>query len=123
MRIDPDTCRDPDLLAAEVRRLQGVIAAGEAAITDEERAPRTYRKTDGKRPILDMGGVWIPVTERLPPVGQPVLVVALGRVITATRKEGNWWRHEIDTGTQTFSLGVCTPKFWMPLPAPPTGSK
>jgi hypothetical protein len=37
MRIDPETCRDPDLLAAEVRRLQGVIAAGEAAITDEER--------------------------------------------------------------------------------------
>jgi hypothetical protein len=27
MRIDPDTCRDPDLLASEVRRLQGVIAA------------------------------------------------------------------------------------------------
>jgi hypothetical protein len=37
MRIDPESCRDPDLLAAEVRRLQGVIAAGEAAITDEER--------------------------------------------------------------------------------------
>jgi hypothetical protein len=31
MRIDPDTCRDPDLLASEVRRLQGVIAAGESA--------------------------------------------------------------------------------------------
>lgn len=27
MRIDPDTCRDPDLLAAEVRRLQAVIDA------------------------------------------------------------------------------------------------
>jgi hypothetical protein len=27
MRIDPDTCRDPDLLAAEVRRLRAVIAA------------------------------------------------------------------------------------------------
>jgi hypothetical protein len=67
MRIDPDTCRDPYLLAAEVRRLQGVIAAGEDAITDEERAPRTYRKTDGRRPILDMSGDWIPVTERLQP--------------------------------------------------------
>jgi hypothetical protein len=31
MRIDPDTCRDPDLLAAEVRRLRAVIAAGEAS--------------------------------------------------------------------------------------------
>jgi len=38
MRIDPDECRDPDLLAAEVRRLRAVIAAGEPALTDEERA-------------------------------------------------------------------------------------
>ena len=37
MRIDPDTCRDADLLAAEVRRLQAVIAAGEATLTDAER--------------------------------------------------------------------------------------
>ena len=37
MRIDPDECRDPDLLAAEVRRLQAVIAAGEPTLTDEER--------------------------------------------------------------------------------------
>ena len=37
MRIDPDTCRDPDLLAAEVRRLAAVIAAGEPTLTDEER--------------------------------------------------------------------------------------
>jgi hypothetical protein len=37
MRIDPDTCRDPDLLAAEVRRLQGVIAAGQATLADDER--------------------------------------------------------------------------------------
>jgi hypothetical protein len=27
VRIDPDTCRDPVLLAAEVRRLQAVIAS------------------------------------------------------------------------------------------------
>jgi hypothetical protein len=65
---------------------------------------------------------WIPVTERLPAMGQQVLVVALGRVITATRRDG-WWRHEIDTGTQTFSLGVCTPTYLMPLPAPPTDGK
>ena len=36
MRID-DECRDPDLLAAEVRRLQAVIAAGEPTLTAEER--------------------------------------------------------------------------------------
>ena len=37
MRIDPDECRDPDLLASEVRRLQAVIAAGEPTLTDAER--------------------------------------------------------------------------------------
>ena len=29
MRPDPATCRDPDLLAAEVRRLQAVFNSGE----------------------------------------------------------------------------------------------
>jgi hypothetical protein len=38
VRIDPDTCRDADLLAAEVRRLQGVITASEPTLTDAERA-------------------------------------------------------------------------------------
>jgi hypothetical protein len=42
MRIDPDDCRDPELLAAEVRRLQAVIAAGEPTLTDEERAAIRY---------------------------------------------------------------------------------
>lgn len=37
MRIDPDVCRDPELLAAEVRRLKAVIAAGEPTLTDAER--------------------------------------------------------------------------------------
>jgi hypothetical protein len=37
MRVDPDTCTDADLLAAEVRRLQAVIAASDT-LTDAERA-------------------------------------------------------------------------------------
>jgi hypothetical protein len=37
MRIDIETCRDPELLAAEVRRLEAVIAAWEATLADEER--------------------------------------------------------------------------------------
>ena len=37
MRPDPDTCRDPDLLAAEVRRLRSVIESGEPTLTDAER--------------------------------------------------------------------------------------
>jgi hypothetical protein len=41
VRIDPDTCRDPGLLAAEVRRLRAVIAsrdASEAIATPEPLA-------------------------------------------------------------------------------------
>ena len=37
MRPDPDTCRDPDLLAAEVRRLRAAIDSCSPAITDAER--------------------------------------------------------------------------------------
>ena len=36
MRI-ADECRDPELLAAEVRRLRTVIAAGEPTLTETER--------------------------------------------------------------------------------------
>jgi len=37
MRVNLDHCRDPDLLAAEVRRLQAVIAASNPTLTDAER--------------------------------------------------------------------------------------
>jgi|LakMenEpi03Aug12_release.lakeMendotaPanAssembly.Ray.scaffolds.fasta_scaffold230219_4 hypothetical protein len=36
MRPDPDTCRDPDRLAEEVRRLRAVIDS-EPTLTDAER--------------------------------------------------------------------------------------
>jgi hypothetical protein len=36
MRVDPD-CRDPDLLAAEVRRLRAVIDSGAPTLTDADR--------------------------------------------------------------------------------------
>lgn len=52
MRIDPDTCRDPDLLAAEVRRLQAVIdAAMSPASTGSAEEPTiegTLRLTHGQ---------------------------------------------------------------------------
>ena len=54
MRIDPDVCRDPDLLAAEVRRLRAVIAAGVPTLTDAERdaievAAAAYADDHGER--------------------------------------------------------------------------
>jgi hypothetical protein len=47
VRIDPDTCTDPVLLAAEVRRLQAVIAASET-LTDAEREAIEYAAVVGR---------------------------------------------------------------------------
>jgi len=49
MRIDPDACRDPDILAAEVRRLQAVIAARDT-LTDAEREAIGYFAGEHCRP-------------------------------------------------------------------------
>ena len=42
MRIDVETCRDPDLLAGEVRRLRAVIESGQPTLTDLQRAAIEY---------------------------------------------------------------------------------
>ena len=47
MRIDPDACTDPVLLAAEVRRLQAVIAASDT-LTDAEREAIEYAAVVGR---------------------------------------------------------------------------
>jgi len=55
MRPDPDVCRDPDLLAAEVRRLRAVIAAGvpaDAGIVDRLRAASHYALMDAARGLV-----------------------------------------------------------------------
>jgi hypothetical protein len=54
MRIDPDECRDAELLAAEVRRLNAAIDAGSPTLTDEEReaiavAAAAYADDHGER--------------------------------------------------------------------------
>ena len=53
MRIDPDERRDPDLLAAEVRRLRAVIAAGEPTLADEEREALEFAVETGRVAIHD----------------------------------------------------------------------
>ena len=55
MRIDLSTCRDPDLLAAEVRRLRGAIAARQPALTDEERESLTRAVTECERVAREYG--------------------------------------------------------------------
>jgi hypothetical protein len=50
MRIDVDTCRDPDLLASEVRRLRAVITAGDCPDPDNAAKPATL--TDAEREAI-----------------------------------------------------------------------
>ena len=59
MRPDVNTCRDPDLLAAQVRRLQAVIAAGEMERLSQkcdcpapDNAARQDILTDAERALL-----------------------------------------------------------------------
>ena len=65
MRIDPDSCRDPDLLAAEVRRLQSVIAASEPKLTVEERASIESAAIAFDREDNDISAVLRHLLERL----------------------------------------------------------
>jgi hypothetical protein len=81
MRIDPDTCRDPDLLAAEVRRLRSAITAlaeqdatlavcegkiivtMDATLTVEERAAISYYLGTGGP--LDVYATLVALLERM----------------------------------------------------------
>ena len=81
MRIDLTTCRDPDLLAAEVRRLRGAIAAladqdatlsvcdgavtvtMDATLTVEERAAVAYYLGTGGP--LDVYATLVALLERM----------------------------------------------------------
>jgi hypothetical protein len=104
MRIDPEACRDPDLLAAEVRRLQGVISA-----LDEENVYQAQKTVTNYPAKLDG---WIPVTEQLPALGAEVVALWDGVPEFASReRDGTWWSFRDETR-------FCA-THWIPLPAPP----
>jgi hypothetical protein len=93
VRIDPDTCRDADLLAAEVRRLQGVIAASEPEIAELEQAIRRLAEQDATLSVCN-GNVTVTMDatltdaerdaiKRLGPCGDPMA----SRIVTLTPEE------------------------------------
>jgi hypothetical protein len=53
MRPDVNTCRDPDLLAAEVRRLNAVIAAGESARLSQKCDCPAADNSEGQDKLTD----------------------------------------------------------------------
>ena len=67
MRPDPDACRDPDRLAAEVRRLRAVIAASAPNLTVEERVSIEVAAIAFDREDNDIAAVLRHLLERHPP--------------------------------------------------------
>ena len=100
MRIDPDATNDPALLAAEVRRLRAVIEAGKS-----------------------MSGEWIPVSERLPEKGVPVIGWFPGATqsfeCALNEHDGVW----CEWGTGIYLYEDERPTHWMPFPDGPTDDK
>ena len=59
---------------------------------------------------------WIPVSERLPLVGETVIALgSRGGVYTAKYTGGVYW-HKLNARCH-----MCEPTHWMPLPKPPKG--
>ena len=103
MKIDPNECRDPALLAAEVRRLQRVIDA------DNPSYPHP--------PLTE---AWISVKERLPKLHFSVICFLNGHAseMQCTRHHDRLRWYYPASGE--YDDGVT---HWMPLPAPPTDAK
>lgn len=59
---------------------------------------------------------WIPVTERLPDIGEEVLCNCRARILFVLAWDGTHW-HE---GTDRYYMGSFV-THWMPLPEPPKG--
>jgi hypothetical protein len=82
-------------------------------IMQEQRAEiARLRLTDAER-------AWISVADRMPPNDEYVACLTMsGRPIAARHDAAGWW-----TVLCTTPYSLATVTHWMPLPAPPSGSK
>lgn len=90
-----------------------VLQRAKEIILQQKEKLKAYEDT-GLEPegILDskLRANWIPVTERLPEIGEPVLVTLWDKDVTA----GTWYGHRWGT-TLCYNEGVLA---WMSLPKP-----
>jgi hypothetical protein len=84
---------------------------------------QTYEKGDAKRRIANMSGEWIPVEERLPEKGIPVIGWFPGAIqsFECSRNEADGAWCNSDTGIHMYEDEW--PTHWMPFPAGPTDAK
>ena len=85
-------------------------------------ANRTYRKTTGKRWSTNMSGEWISVKERLPEIGQ--IVVVFKRTPWGTfRGAGKYCKNLHGIPSVDVTGGFRVFSHWMPFPDAPGDDK
>jgi hypothetical protein len=142
MRPDPEACRDPDLLAAEVRRLRAVISAGEPHLTESEHDALEFAVETGRVAIHDDATLrkllerlraerrWIPLSELEPEEYATVMVFHKGEVYCGELRhpdgeegwDDSWWmlfKYQFPQQNWCDMAFVDAGDRWMPLPEPP----
>ena len=105
-------CREHAIEAACSREGGRTIAEATLELDDIDRERWRQRNT--------FTACWVPVTERLPEMGETVMVAHSkdGWVGTGERVLTGAYLHWADDGEELHD-----PTHWMPLPAPPTDAK
>ena len=64
---------------------------------------------------------WIPVTEKLPEIGQKCLIANREIVVRGWLRPDGVWKTGVSSDDIWSKFSLCPPTHWMPLPHPPKG--